>query len=697
MKAAGTYATPQNGALVYVFDIGTVANSSDPSYSQVSNIDVIGYYYFSSGANKWMKLTPATPVQDLRFVGTNNHVTQDAGVGSNGTSLGTGSNNIAIGNGALNSITTSSSIVAIGPGALSKLTSITNNDAVAIGNGALGNLTTQIGNTAVGSGALSSATSTFNTAVGVSALGSAKGDGLNTAVGSSALASLGQGDTNTSLGYRTASQLLIGYRNTFLGGNTAVFLKGGGAQHNDNTFVGAEITTTNAVNPGVNVTYKGTTALGHLSLNKLGSNVTDITNGLFLGKNTTVDQTLVGVVDHATAIGTDAVVGKSNSIVLGRPPLSGAVQDNVGIGVIAPTNALHVKTTSNPVKFEGLVADATAANVVVVGTDGILKTAPKSGFAPSTVDMTDDAWVNNISNARVELGTTSAGAARVAGTEIVATDAGALGLGTIAPAATLDVTGEPTNTAKLDAILPPRLTGDQLKAKTYTTAQNGAVVFATAGVSTSAAGDQTSDVNIPGLYYFDGPTNKWIYSGSNPVMATYMSKNYQALDLTSNADQLITFASNEAAVNSAATFNSTNSSFTILYDGYYQLTGFIGFNANRPDFTTATQYVAVNLKIKKGATFATSADITGIRSTYVGIAAGTGTAIQIPSTILKLNKGDILYMAIQRPGISIGPQGGPSYANQTFGQFLPPNDNNGHINLPGGQSYTKSFTILKVK
>ncbi|WP_300674937.1 hypothetical protein [Soonwooa sp.] len=197
-------------------------------------------------------------------------------------------------------------------------------------------------------------------------------------------------------------------------------------------------------------------------------------------------------------------------------------------------------------------------------------------------------------------------------------------------------------------------------------------------------------MNTPGLYVFDKVTMTWIYLSSSPIMTTFMSTAYQALDLTSTDDQQITFASTEALVNSAVNFNQTNSSFTILNDGYYQLTGFIGFNANRPDLNSATQFVAVNLKLKKGATFATSSDITGIRSTYVGIAAGTGTAIQIPSTILKLNKGDIIYMAIQRPGITIG-----GVANQTFGPWVPAN--NGHINLPGGQSYTKSFTILKVK
>ena len=680
------YTTTQTGAIVYVTDI---AGTADVAGGKAVDVTAIGYYYFDGA--KWVKFTPAPAVQDLRFIGNNNHITQDAGTGSNGTSAGTGSNNIAIGSGALNSITASSNIVAIGQNALSKLTSITNNDAVAVGNGALRSLTTESGNTAVGSGALTFATSNYNTAVGVSALGSAKGDGSNTAVGSSTLASLGQGDTNTGVGYRTASQLGIGYRNTFLGGNTAVFLKGGGAQHNDNTFVGAEVTTANSSNPGINVTYKGTSALGHLSLNGLGSTITDITNSLFLGKNATVDPTLVGVVDHATAIGAYAVVGKSNSIVLGRPPLAGAVQDNVGIGVIAPTNALHVKTTANPVKFEGLVTDATAANVVVVGADGVLKTVPKSGFAASTVDTTNDAWVNNSSSARVELGTTSAGTARVAGTEIVATDAGTLGIGTATPAATLDVTGEPTNTAKLDAVLPPRLTGDQLKAKTYTAAQNGAVVFATAGVTTSAAADQTSDVNMPGLYYFDGPTNKWVYLGSNPVMTNYRSSTAQILVSTADLNQVITFATTEKVIDLASDFDPANSTFKMKFDGYYQLSAFIGFNANQPDLS-ARQFVGVNLKIQTSPDGSTWTDATGIRSVFPGITAGTGTAIQVPTTILQLAKGSYVRFVIQRPGLTIGntdPQ-----SNQPFGTFTSPN---GHINKPNGQTYTKSFTILKVK
>lgn len=60
-----------------------------------------------------------------------------------------------------------------------------------------------------------------------------------------------------------------------------------------------------------------------------------------------------------------------------------ATNDRVGVGTAAPTNRLHVSATTNPVKFEGLVADAAATNVVVVGSDGILKTITKTTLVPT--------------------------------------------------------------------------------------------------------------------------------------------------------------------------------------------------------------------------------------------------------------------------------------------------------------------------
>lgn len=260
---------------------------------------------------------------------------------------------------------------------------------------------------------------------------------------------------------------------------------------------------------------------------------------------------------------------------------------------------------------------------------------------------------------------------------------GQVGINTDKPTVNLEIKGKPTEVTSLDGVIPPKLTGDQLKAKTYTESQDGTLIYATAGVTSSLETDQTSNVNMPGLYYFDGPTLKWIYLGSNPIMTNFRSTTTQSLDITSNNDQLITFTPENSTVNLATDFNDITESFKIKYDGFYQVSGFIGFNANRPKLE-ALQFVAVNLKIKVN-----GVDATGIRSVFPGITAGTGTAIQVPSTILQLKKNDIITFVIQRPNLTIDTQ-----SNQAFGEFTA---ENGHINKPNGQTYTKSLTILKVK
>lgn len=85
-----------------------------------------------------------------------------------------------------------------------------------------------------------------------------------------------------------------------------------------------------------------------------------------------------------------------------------------------------------------------------------------------------------------------------------------VGINTETPQATLDVTGKPTDNTVLDGIIPPRLTGAQLRAKTYTATQTGAMVYVTAA-DTSPAG-QTIDVTSTGYFYFNG--TKWIAAGS---------------------------------------------------------------------------------------------------------------------------------------------------------------------------------------
>ena len=54
-----------------------------------------GYYYYDDNTQKW-KTFGGGAEQDLRYINSN-HLTQDAGIGNNGTSLGSSTGNIAIG------------------------------------------------------------------------------------------------------------------------------------------------------------------------------------------------------------------------------------------------------------------------------------------------------------------------------------------------------------------------------------------------------------------------------------------------------------------------------------------------------------------------------------------------------------------------------------------------------------------------
>lgn len=80
-----------------------------------------------------------------------------------------------------------------------------------------------------------------------------------------------------------------------------------------------------------------------------------------------------------------------------------------------------------------------------------------------------------------------------------------VGINTGQAQATFDVVGFPSDQNKLDGLIAPRLTGVQLKAKNYTTAQTGAVVYVT--LAEAVPTGQTVDVLSPGYYYFDG--TKW--------------------------------------------------------------------------------------------------------------------------------------------------------------------------------------------
>lgn len=82
-----------------------------------------------------------------------------------------------------------------------------------------------------------------------------------------------------------------------------------------------------------------------------------------------------------------------------------------------------------------------------------------------------------------------------------------VGINTPDPQASLDIVGKPTATNVFDGIIAPRITGAQLRAKTYTQKQQGAMVYVTA--ADTAPSGQTTEVTGTGYFYFDSSLNRW--------------------------------------------------------------------------------------------------------------------------------------------------------------------------------------------
>ena len=126
---------------------GLIPPNSTLVYNTTNSTDLKpGYYYWLT--NKWVKIVIEDDV-DVRLLSRNNHVSKDAGLNANGTSLGTGSFNLSLGYYSLNNITLGSHNNAIGDYSLSLLT--TGNYNVGLGRNAGTSITTGNYNTLIGS------------------------------------------------------------------------------------------------------------------------------------------------------------------------------------------------------------------------------------------------------------------------------------------------------------------------------------------------------------------------------------------------------------------------------------------------------------------------------------------------------------------------------------------------------------------
>jgi hypothetical protein len=231
--------------------------------------------------------------------------------------VNTGNFNTAVGYQAMLNNTTGRDNVAFGLQAM--LINTTGYENTALGRLTLAANTVGYANTAVGSRALRFNTASDNTAVGTEALFNNATGGSNTAVGVLSLAANTAG-FNSALGAFSMQSNTTGTGNAAVGNNALILNTTGSF----NTAVGSLAGWTTA-NANANTTGSRNTFLGYAS-----------------GPGTTTQLT------NATAIGANAVVNQSNSLVLGSiSGLNGAgANTNVGIGTATPNAPLQFANTT---------------------------------------------------------------------------------------------------------------------------------------------------------------------------------------------------------------------------------------------------------------------------------------------------------------------------------------------------------------
>ena len=333
----------------------------------------------------WTTL-PTPAIADVRRIGTN-HISEDAGVGSNGTTM-PGTNNIAIGAGAMNAASAAGAPfgflgnIAIGGG--SQLGVVNGDGSVAIGYGNLPRATTG-NNVAVGPlNLLKATTATANYVLGSQNLSALTTGGSNATMGANNLIALTTGSSNHVFGHNSLQKITTQSQNMAVGsdvlknatgdknigvGSTALQSLGTGQ---DNVALG--VNSGGALTTGNYNTFFGTEAG-----NRLAGSATDRynsgDNSLFLGsqtkaKNTASSQLNIG----------NWIYGENGSVAFGN--FTGAT----ALPTIDPAVRLDVVTGNARVRTLNTTAYTLVATdkVVVANTDGTLKSVPASTLAAAT-------------------------------------------------------------------------------------------------------------------------------------------------------------------------------------------------------------------------------------------------------------------------------------------------------------------------
>ena len=185
---------------------------------------------------------------------------------------------------------------------------------------------------------------------------------------------------------------------------------------------------------------------------------------------------------------------------------------------------------------------------------------------------------------------------------------GSVGINTESPKATLHVLGNPSDTSKLDGIIAPIITGDELAAKTYGTDQTGAILYVTASATNKTG--QVSNVAYQDYYYFNG--TKWL-----PLHEPL----YDVVNRGNYSPKYISFSGNATTklgtLDGAIGFNPTTYSYYFgnmnqNHTGYYNIA--LGYDS-MPKLTNSHYNVSVG-------SYAGSELTTGQSNSFFGSAAG---------------------------------------------------------------------------
>lgn len=313
----------------------------------------------------------------------------------------------ALGFDAYNTTSTGLGNTAIGVSSLKANTS--GNSNTAIGFWTLMTNTIGLANTAIGSSTLRlNTTGQGNTAVGSVAMQDNTTGGANTAVGSSALTRNLTGDWNTAIGLSALGGNTTGFSNTGVG-HFALY----------NTTTGNQNTSLGQYALRRNMTGNNNTSLGFRSGENVGGN-----NNITLGFQVLAGSNAADITPYTgeknIAIGDNIILssrGANNEMNIGNALFGKNVNSTIGtakigVNIQAPGTAFHVKpatTGEDPVTVEGLNPGSTSDKIVVVNTDGVLKTISQTSggtmrirrtFASTAiVDATDDVLLVDASNA----------------------------------------------------------------------------------------------------------------------------------------------------------------------------------------------------------------------------------------------------------------------------------------------------------